>query len=149
MVGERRGPAASLRRVFVATDAAGPVTGYLSFSPVYGRHAGWLPGLSRRRPDVTPGTMELVTLTAIERFRYEGAAYLHFGLTPFTGLSEEHEVSGHSRVVARLVRLLAAHGKHIHPGRLQAEVGPRSGPARVRRPLVEGSPCGRSGPCSG
>jgi lysylphosphatidylglycerol synthetase-like protein (DUF2156 family) len=115
MVGERKGPVASLRRLFVATDAGGALLGYITFSPVYGAHAGWLHDLSRRRPDATPGTMELVIVTAVERFRAEGARYLHFGLTPFTGLDTAHERVGHSGVAAHLVHLLAAHGRHVYP----------------------------------
>lgn len=115
MVGERKGPAASLRRLFVASGADGDLLGYITFSPVYGDHPGWLHDLSRRRPQATPGTMELVIVTAVERFREEGAGYLHLGLTPFTGLSRDHELGGSSRVAAALVRLLADHGRHIYP----------------------------------
>jgi len=115
MVGERTGPLAGLRRLFVAADADGGLLGYITFSPVYGPSAGWLHDLSRRRPDATPGTMELVIVTAVVRFRAEGADFLHFGLTPFTGLAPEHELAGHSGVAARLVRLLAAHGHHVYP----------------------------------
>jgi lysylphosphatidylglycerol synthetase-like protein (DUF2156 family) len=115
MVGERAGPAASLRRLFVAADAAGGALGYVTFSPVYGLHAGWLHDLSRRRPSAPPGTMELVIVTAVERFRAEGAGYLHFGLTPFTGLGQEHELASSSDLAAGLVRLLADHGRHLYP----------------------------------
>jgi len=115
MVGERKGAVASQRRLFVATGADGALLGYITFSPVYGAHAGWLHDLSRRRPTATPGTMELVIVTAVERFRAEGAGYLHFGLTPFTGLDAGHEVAGRSGVAARLVQLLAAHGHHVYP----------------------------------
>ncbi|MGI8806993.1 MAG: phosphatidylglycerol lysyltransferase domain-containing protein [Acidimicrobiales bacterium] len=115
MVGERTGPVASLRRLFVATDAGGALLGYITFSPVYGAHAGWLQDLSRRRPQATPGTMELIVVTAVERFRSEGAGYLHFGLTPFTGLSPDDELPVASPVAARLVRLLAEHGRHVYP----------------------------------
>lgn len=115
MVGERTGAVASLRRLFVATGADGTLHGYITYSPVYGEHAGWLYDLSRRRPDSIPGTMELLNFSAVERFRSEGAGHLHFGLTPFTGLAAEHEVPGHSRLAARLVHLLADHGHHIYP----------------------------------
>lgn len=115
MVGERKGPGASLRRLFVATDADGDLLGYITFSPVYGLHAGWLHDLSRRRPHATPGTMELAIVTAVERFRDEGAGYLHFGLTPFTGLAQGHELASRSRVAAAFVRLLADHGSKIYP----------------------------------
>jgi len=119
MVGERKGPVAPLRRVFVATLDDGTVQGYITFSPVYGDHAGWLYDLPRRHPDATPGTMELLTLTALERFRTEGSRYFHFGLTPFTGLDHRHELAGHSRVASRLVHLLADHGQHVYPAAAQ------------------------------
>ena len=115
LVGERAGPAAHLRRLFVATGPDGSLTGYITFSPVHGRHGGWLHDLSRRRPDATPGTMELIIVTAVERFRAEGVGYLHFGLTPFTGISAEYELAGGSPMAARMVQLLAEHGKHVYP----------------------------------
>ena len=91
MVGERGGDADCRRRLFVATGPDGDPLAYVSFSPVYGRHAGWLHDLSRRRPDAPPGSLELIVTTAVETFRAEGAPYLHFGFTPFTGLADEHE----------------------------------------------------------
>src|SRR6185503_13601706 len=41
MVGERGGPAAPMRRLFVARQGE-QVLGYISFSPAYGREGGWL-----------------------------------------------------------------------------------------------------------
>jgi lysylphosphatidylglycerol synthetase-like protein (DUF2156 family) len=115
MVGERGGPAAAMRRLFAAVDAADNVLGYVSFSPAYGRRAGWLHDLSRRRPDAPPGVLELIVATAVERFAGEGASHLHFGLTPFTGLADEHELPARSRVAAKVIRLLADHGSAIYP----------------------------------
>jgi lysylphosphatidylglycerol synthetase-like protein (DUF2156 family) len=115
MVGQRGGTAQPLRRLFVARDEDGSVLGYISFSPVYGTRSGWLHDLSRRHPDAPPGVLELVVVSAVEAFQAEAAAYLHFGFTPFTGLSAEHEVSGSSAVARRIVRLLADHGSAIYP----------------------------------
>lgn len=115
MVGERGGQAAALRRLFVALDPNGDVLGYVSFSPAYGRQSGWLHDLSRRRPDAPPGVLELIVVTAVERFAGEGASHLHFGLTPFTGLADEHELPARSRVAAKVIRLLADHGSAIYP----------------------------------
>jgi lysylphosphatidylglycerol synthetase-like protein (DUF2156 family) len=115
MVGQRGGAAQPHRRLFVARDEGGSVLGYISFSPVYGTRSGWLHDLSRRHPDAPPGVLELIVVTAVETFQAEGAAYLHFGFTPFTGLSAEHEVSGSSAVARRIVRLLADHGSAIYP----------------------------------
>jgi lysylphosphatidylglycerol synthetase-like protein (DUF2156 family) len=97
MVGQRGGAAQPSRRLFAALDPAGSVLAYVSFSPVYGTRSGWLHDLSRRRPDAPPGALELIVVTAIETFQAEQASHLHFGFTPFTYLSPEHEVAGASR----------------------------------------------------
>lgn len=132
MVGERRGRAAALRRLFCAVGPQGEVLGYITFSPVFGRHSGWLHDLSRRHPGAPPGTMELVVLTAIERFRVEGAGHLHFGLTPFTELDDQHELSARSRVAARLLGLLAAHGDRIYPATSQVAYKMKWGPDLIQ-----------------
>jgi lysylphosphatidylglycerol synthetase-like protein (DUF2156 family) len=115
MVGERGGAAEPMRRLFVAR-LGDEVLGYISFSPAYGRDGGWLHDLSRRDPEAPPGTSELMVITAVERFREEGARWLHFGLTPFTGLADEHVVAGAGSPIARkAVRLLAERGQAIYP----------------------------------
>ena len=119
MVGQRGGPAQPSRRLFAALDGAGVVLAYVSFSPVYGTQSGWLHDLSRRRPDAPPGVLELIVVTAIETFAAERASHLHFGFTPFTSLSPEHEVAGASRVTARILQLLAKHGSAIYPAASQ------------------------------
>jgi lysylphosphatidylglycerol synthetase-like protein (DUF2156 family) len=119
MVGQRGGPAQPSRRLFAALDEAGSVLAYVSFSPVYGTRSGWLHDLSRRRPDAPPGVLELIVVTAVETFQAERAPYLHFGFTPFTNLSPEHEVAGASRVTARILRFLATHGSAIYPAAAQ------------------------------
>jgi len=119
MVGQRGGPAQPSRRLFAALDSAGSVLAYVSFSPVYGTQSGWLHDLSRRRPDAPPGVLELVVITAIETFQAERASHLHFGFTPFTSLSPEHEVKGASRVAARILRFLATHGSALYPAAKQ------------------------------
>jgi hypothetical protein len=119
MVGERGGPAQTRRRLFVATDDAGTAVGYVSFSPVYGKQAGWLHDLSRRSPDAPPGVLELIVVTAVKAFQAEQVPYFHFGFTPFTSLSPEHEVAGASRLVARVLRFLGAHGAAVYPAASQ------------------------------
>src|SRR4051812_38660729 len=73
------------RRVFLGS-IDGKAIGYISYAPVWGSRPGWLHDLSRRRADVPPGVMEAINSTAMETFRGEGAAWLHFGFTPFVGL---------------------------------------------------------------
>ncbi len=141
MVGERGGRAAGLRRLFLATGDTDPargdgVLGYITFSPVYGTHAGWLHDLSRRVPDAPPGTMELVIHTAVERFRGEGAGHLHFGLTPFSGLREDHELPQRSPMAARMVNFLAAHGRHVYPAADQVAYKEKWGPDLVQPEYV-------------
>ena len=119
MVGQRDGPAQPQRRLFAALDEAGDVLAYVSFSPVYGKQSGWLHDLSRRRPDAPPGVLELIVVTAIEMFAAERASYLHFGFTPFTSLSPEHECASASRVAACILRFLAKHGSAIYPAASQ------------------------------
>jgi lysylphosphatidylglycerol synthetase-like protein (DUF2156 family) len=132
MVGQRSGPGQPSRRLFAALDGAGSVLAYVSFSPVYGTLSGWLHDLSRRRPDAPPGALELIVVTAIETFQAEGALHLHFGFTPFTGLSAEHEVAGASQVVTRILRFLAKHGSAIYPSASQLAYKEKWGLDRVQ-----------------
>ena len=132
MVGQVGGSAQLRRRLFVARDEVGVVLGYVSFSPVYGQRSGWLHDLSRRRPDAPPGVLELVVVTAVDRFGSEGASHLHFGFTPFTSLSSEHEVPGASRVATRLVRFLADHGSLVYPASDQLAYKEKWGPDLVQ-----------------
>ena len=92
---------------------------YVSFSPVYGTQSGWLHDLSRRRPDAPAGVLELIVVTAVETFQAERASHLHFGFTPFTSLSPEHEVMGANRVAARILQFLAKRGSAIYPAASQ------------------------------
>ncbi|MFJ1543736.1 DUF2156 domain-containing protein [Streptomyces sp. NPDC088246] len=118
LVGELGGEAQALRRLFVGRIDGKPV-GYISYSPAHGSRSGWLHDLSRRLPDKVPGIMEAINRTAIDTFVAEGADWLHFGFTPFTGLAEEYEVPGASRGFAWFMRWLLANGAAVYPAQTQ------------------------------
>jgi lysylphosphatidylglycerol synthetase-like protein (DUF2156 family) len=121
MVGERGGPAARHRRLFVASAAGRPLA-YATYSPCYGPRPGWLYDLTRRRPDAPPGAIELLFLTALERFRDESVPWLHLGLTPMTQLDARHELPhGSSALAGGVLALLARHGEFIYPARSQEQ----------------------------
>lgn len=118
LVGEHGGAGQPDRRLFVGT-IDGRLAGYISYSPAYGSQPGWLYDLSRRLPDGPPGIMEAINSAAISTFRSEGAPWLHFGFTPFTGLASGFEVPAGSRWFSWLVRQLGARGAAIYPARSQ------------------------------
>jgi lysylphosphatidylglycerol synthetase-like protein (DUF2156 family) len=118
LVGEYGGPLQPARRLFVGT-IDGTLAGYVSYSPAYGSRPGWLHDLSRRIPDGPPGVMEAVNSFALETFQAEGVPWLHFGFTPFTGLSEELAPASRSRWFAWLVRQLGARGAAVYPAATQ------------------------------
>ncbi|KRV46511.1 hypothetical protein AQ490_11505 [Wenjunlia vitaminophila] len=118
LVGQCGGPAQRERRLLLGRVEGVPVA-YISYSPAYGSRPGWLHDLSRRVPSVAPGVMEAINLQAMETFKNEGAEWLHFGFTPFTSLSPDHEVSSASRGTARFMRFLADHGEKVYPAASQ------------------------------
>ncbi|WP_030261505.1 bifunctional lysylphosphatidylglycerol flippase/synthetase MprF [Streptomyces violens] len=118
LVGQHGGAAQRHRRLFVGL-IDGELAGYISYSPVYGSRSGWLHDLSRRRPDGPPGVAEAINSHAIEVFRGEGARWLHFGFTPFTGLDPACEVPGHSPAFRWLVGKLWERGDAVYPARSQ------------------------------
>ncbi|OKI02701.1 hypothetical protein A6A06_15125 [Streptomyces sp. CB02923] len=118
LVGRTDGRGQAYRRLFLGTIDGRPI-GYISYSPVPGSRPGWLHDLSRRVPDGPPGVMEAVNSTAIDTFRTEGARWLHFGFTPFTGLHEAHEVPGHSRGLQWFLHHLEEYGEAVYTARTQ------------------------------
>lgn len=118
LVGEIGGAAQQLRRLFLGTIDGVPV-GYISYSPVYGSRAGWMHDLSRRIPSGSPGLMEAINSHAIDVFREEGVEWLHFGFTPFTGLSQEFELDNHSPSFQWLMHFLWAEGAALYPAQTQ------------------------------
>lgn len=130
LVGERGGLGDEHRRLFLGRLNGEPIA-YITYVPVHGDRSGWLHDLSRRRPDVPPGVMEAINVTAINTFIDEGARWLHFGFTPFTGLGAEHEVPSCSGAVRRVVGLLARHGGAVYPAVTQLAYKEKWGPHAV------------------
>jgi lysylphosphatidylglycerol synthetase-like protein (DUF2156 family) len=130
LVGQIGGPAQEHRRLFLGTIDGEPVA-YISYSPVYGGRAGWMHDLSRRLPDGSPGLMEAVNAAAIEIFRAEGAEWLHFGFTPFTGLDPACELPGHSPAFHWLMQFLWAEGGALYPAQSQLAYKEKWGPELV------------------
>ncbi|MEU9214752.1 DUF2156 domain-containing protein [Streptomyces sp. NPDC048415] len=119
LIGERGGPSAPHRRLFIAVHAGRPV-GYVSYSPVFGERSGWLYDLTRRLPDAPPGTVELIFVTALRRFQDEGRDWLHLGFTPFVQLGADSAAPGPtSGVLHRCLRLLADRGRAVYPAAAQ------------------------------
>jgi len=117
MVGQRDGRGSDRRRLFIA-ERAGEVTGYISYSPAFGSRPGWLYDLTRRTPDASVGTIEMINLAALEQFRTEGAGWLHLGLTPFASISDDRP-RGSSGVAHWMVRQLADRGSKVYPAKTQ------------------------------
>ncbi|WP_225726932.1 MULTISPECIES: bifunctional lysylphosphatidylglycerol flippase/synthetase MprF [unclassified Nocardia] len=120
LVGEIGGPYQPLRRFFLGTIDDRPI-GYISYSPVYGQRPGWLHDLTRRVSDAPPGVMETINVDACQKFKKDGATWLHFGFTPFTGLNEEHEMPSARRSMSLFVHGLAKYGDKIYPARSQLD----------------------------
>lgn len=118
LVGQRGGEMQRHRRLFIGT-IGGELMGYISYSPVYGTRAGWMHDLSRRIPNKLPGIMEAINHAAIDAFAAEGVRWLHFGFTPFTSLSEEFELPGHSIGFRQFMHLLWEYGKDVYPAKSQ------------------------------
>jgi len=120
LVGETGGPHDALRRTFVAMKEE-RLLAFVTYVPAWGASRGYMHDLSRRVPDAPPGVMELINVAAIERFRSESVAHLHFGLTPFVGAgSETDRLPGRSAAVSWLLAKLARHGGAVYPAQSQA-----------------------------
>lgn len=118
LIGERGGPGSGLRRVFAA-HVGDRTVAYVTFSPVFGRHAGWLYDLTRRTDNAPPGVIELVMWSAIETFRDEGSLWLHLGFTPCTGLAEGRDLGTKSGTVERVVAAIPDRAPWVYPVRSQ------------------------------
>lgn len=76
------------RQIAVACDAEGHARAFTTFVPIYGRQ-GWALDLMRRGSATPAGAMELLLVSAIERFRAEGAQVLSLGLAPLANSTGE------------------------------------------------------------
>lgn len=122
----------SLKRLFVAVRN-GEVLGYILYAATFGAYRGWMHDLTRRVPDAPPGVMELINLTAIERFKAEQVPLLNLGFTPLTSLDREQELpSGYSPITGWLVRKLAKYGSFIYPAETQLQYKLKWAPDVIR-----------------
>jgi lysylphosphatidylglycerol synthetase-like protein (DUF2156 family) len=118
LVGQYGGPYQHLRRLFIGRHGE-RLTGYISYSPVYGSRPGWMHDLSRRQPDSPPGVMEAINKAAIEQFRAEGVQWLHFGFTPYSTLSVARQFPGYSSAFHWLMGEIWANHPDIYPAQTQ------------------------------
>lgn len=138
MVGEIGGPEDTSRRIFLAVDGEDRALGFITYVPAWGARPGWLHDLTRRRPGIPPGVMELVNVTAIQRMQAEGAPFLHFGFTPFIVDGPEPESA--SRIAAWVVGTLRRHGRRLYPADSQADYKLKWGPDVIEREYVAARP---------
>jgi phosphatidylglycerol lysyltransferase len=75
--------------IALAVDDSDRPLAFATFLPT-GNDGGWVVDLMRRRPDATPGSMELCIVQAAAGLREAGAAQLSLGLAPLAGLSPHH-----------------------------------------------------------
>ena len=140
MIGELGTPEQIERRIFAASDRAGRLVGFITYVPVWGRHAGYLHDLSRRVADAPVGTMELINATALDRLRDEQVPYLHFGFTPF--IVQGREPDGAGRLLSMAVDVLARYGSAVYPAQSQVSYKVKWGPDLVETEYVAGRPLG-------
>jgi|KBSMisStaDraftv2_1062788.scaffolds.fasta_scaffold113943_2 lysylphosphatidylglycerol synthetase-like protein (DUF2156 family) len=138
MIGEASDACDEHRRTFAALDGEDRLAAFITYVPAWGRYPGYLHDLSRRKPQAPPGALELVNAFAIERFREEHAAYLHFGFTPFV-MSGEEPASA-SRLMARISRFLYEHGRFVYPAASQASYKRKWGTDLVMPEHIAGFP---------
>jgi lysylphosphatidylglycerol synthetase-like protein (DUF2156 family) len=138
MIGEVGGPNETQRRIFLVFDRDDQAVAFITYVPVWGDHSGYLHDLTRRRPFAPVGAMELCNREAITHFKEEGAAYLHFGFTPF--IVDETEAAPASKVVNWIIRQLRAHGRVVYPAESQASYKLKWGTDLLEREYIAARP---------
>jgi hypothetical protein len=139
MIGELGTPEDEDRRIFLVLDKDEAPIAFITYVPVWGsERPGYLHDLTRRVPEAPSGTMELCNAEAIERFKTEGAQYLHFGFTPF--LIDDEAAAPASRWVHRMIHWLRKYGKKLYPVDSQAAYKTKWGTDIVEREYVAARP---------
>ena len=138
MIGEVGHPGDAERRIFVVLDQSDCAVAFITYVPEGGARPGYLHDLTRRKPSAPVGAMELCNATAIERFRSEGTAYLHFGFTPF--VVDEEGTPGSSKVMQWIIRKVYTYGQSIYPAKDQAHYKLKWGPDIVEREYLATRP---------
>ncbi|MDD3339060.1 MAG: DUF2156 domain-containing protein [Lachnospiraceae bacterium] len=75
------------KRYFYALNEAGKLVGFVVYVP-FGGMTGYMADVTRRSKDAPRGVMEMINVTAIEKFREEGIAWLSMGLAPLAHMDE-------------------------------------------------------------
>ncbi len=138
MIGELGGPEDRERRIFVVVTPEGGITGFITYVPVWGARPGYLHDLTRRLPGTPAGAMELCNAHAMEQLAADGAAYLHFGFTPF--VVDDRKGEGDSALLFYILRLLGRYGEAIYPSRRQADYKMKWAPGIVEREYIAFKP---------
>ncbi len=94
----------------------GRITAFIVFDPMYraGRVVGYYHNHIRFRPDSPTGTTDLLTITAADKFRAEGAETMSLGLSPLAGLGTD-EPFPHNRLTRHAFRWVFEHGNRWYP----------------------------------
>lgn len=107
----------------MATDKAGQMCAFVTFTPIYGERTraedgsihvqgwGWALDLMRRAPHAPPGVIELLLSEALERFRERDAQVLSLGMVALADTRQEmtHYQRQLTSFLSGQMRLLGAH----------------------------------------
>jgi len=99
---------------FFTARRDGELLAMATFDPLYDQNRifGYYQDIVRCRTGAPHGTSDLLTVTAIERFRAEGRELLMTGLSPLGSLGEEPFSA--SPLIARMLRLMHDHANFVY-----------------------------------